>query len=104
MATRRIPRFKSLPEEAEFWDTHSPLDFPAEFEDVDDVKFVRPPKEVMTLRMDKATVDLIKRVARRLGMPPTSLARAWLIERVTQEARTGSKRARRTRKTNKVIA
>lgn len=36
-----IPAFRSHEEEAEFWDTHSPLDFPEEFEDVD-VKFATP--------------------------------------------------------------
>jgi hypothetical protein len=32
----RIPEFKSIEEEAEFWDTHSTADFEDEFEDVDD--------------------------------------------------------------------
>lgn len=37
----RIPKFKSYEEEADFWDTHSPEDFPGEFEEVD-VTFARP--------------------------------------------------------------
>lgn len=93
---RKVPKFKTLHDEAEFWDEHSPLDYPSEFEEVEDVRFVRPPKEVMTLRMDKATIDLIKRVARKMGMQPTSLARAWLVERVTHEARMGKRSAKRT--------
>lgn len=36
---QQLPRFKSYEEEAEFWDTHSPEDFPNEFEDVE-VEFV----------------------------------------------------------------
>ena len=31
----RVPKFKSYEEEAEFWDTHSPEDFPDEFQDVE---------------------------------------------------------------------
>jgi hypothetical protein len=85
--TRKLPEFKSVREEAEFWDAHSPLDFPDEFEDVEDVKFVRPKKEVMAIRMDKATVDLLERIARRLGIQHTTLARAWLAERLEKEAR-----------------
>jgi hypothetical protein len=28
----KLPKFKNAKEEAEFWETHSPLDFPDEFE------------------------------------------------------------------------
>lgn len=38
---RRIPRFKSYEEEADFWDTHSPEDFPEEFEEIK-VEFAEP--------------------------------------------------------------
>ncbi len=30
----RLPKFKSEEQEARFWDTHSPLDYPNEFVDV----------------------------------------------------------------------
>jgi len=30
----RLPKFKTAKEEAEFWETHSPLDFPGEFQEV----------------------------------------------------------------------
>jgi len=33
--TKKIPKFKSLKEESEFWDTHSVLDFWDELEDVE---------------------------------------------------------------------
>ena len=32
---RRVPKFKSYEEEAEFWDAYSPEDFPEEFQDVE---------------------------------------------------------------------
>lgn len=31
---KKIPKFKSEEEEARFWDTHSPLDYPDEFVDI----------------------------------------------------------------------
>jgi hypothetical protein len=30
----KVPKFKNAQEEGEFWETHSPLDFPDEFEEV----------------------------------------------------------------------
>ena len=30
----KLPKFKNAEEEAEFWETHSPLEFPDEFEEV----------------------------------------------------------------------
>lgn len=38
----RIPTFKTIEEEAEFWDTHSSEDYADELETVTDVKFIRP--------------------------------------------------------------
>jgi predicted RNA polymerase sigma factor len=35
-----IPKFRTHEEQADFWDTHSPEDFPGEFEEVDDVIIV----------------------------------------------------------------
>ena len=37
----RIPAFKTIEEEAEFWDTHDSSEFDDEFETVTDVRFVR---------------------------------------------------------------
>lgn len=90
MPSRRPPKFKNLSDEADFWDTHSPLDYASEFQEVEDVQFVRPPKEVMAIRMDRSTVKLIKEAARRLGVQHTTLARRWLVERVTEESKAPS--------------
>lgn len=35
----KLPKFKDENEEREFWSTHSPLDFPEEFEETD-IQFV----------------------------------------------------------------
>lgn len=43
----RIPRFKSIEEEAAFWDSHDSTEFEDEFVEVDAVRFViAAPKEV----------------------------------------------------------
>ncbi len=37
----RVPAFKTIEEEAEFWDTHDSSEFDGEFETVTEVRFVR---------------------------------------------------------------
>ncbi|RJS82250.1 hypothetical protein CW713_05345 [Methanophagales archaeon] len=53
-----IPIFKSVEEEAEFWDTHDTEEFADEFEPVE-VKFARPLKHkwVLTGFIPKVNVD-----------------------------------------------
>jgi hypothetical protein len=38
----RIPTFKSIEEEAAFWDTHSSAEFADELTPLENVKFVKP--------------------------------------------------------------
>jgi len=42
----QIPEFKTLLEESDFWDTHSPLDFPDEFTAVDGIFVDARPKKI----------------------------------------------------------
>lgn len=85
MTKSRIPKFKTDQEAAEFWDTHSVLDYLDEFEVVDDVKFLRPQKEVVSLRLDRPMVEALKRLARKKGIGYSPLVRMWLMERLQQE-------------------
>jgi hypothetical protein len=81
----RIPRFKSLEEEAEFWDKHSPLDFPDEWVEVKRVKVARPLNHILAVRLDARTIDRLAEVGRAKGLGPSTLARMWLLERLEQE-------------------
>ena len=47
----KIARFKSVEEEAEFWDTHDSEDFADEFDEIE-VKFARPLKHKWVLTID----------------------------------------------------
>lgn len=85
MAKSRIPKFKNDQEAAEFWDTHSVLDYLDEFEVVKDVKFVRPRKEVVSLRLDRPIVEALRRLAHKKGIGYSPLVRMWLVERLQQE-------------------
>jgi hypothetical protein len=79
----RIPRFKGVEEEAEFWDTHSTTEFEDEFEEVDDVKFVvrrAPVDKALTVRVDRDTFAKLVEEARSRGIGPTTLVRMWILE------------------------
>lgn len=62
MKKKKLPKFKSEEQEARFWDTHSPLDYPDEFTEV---------KEPLT----KKFIDTLKksRKKRTKGIPVSRL-------------------------------
>ncbi|MDE2992467.1 MAG: CopG family antitoxin [Chloroflexota bacterium] len=79
----RIPVFKTIEEEAEFWDTHDSSAYDDEFETLTDVKFVRSKrKQPLTVRLDQDTVAALRRQAHRRGIGTSTLARMWITERV----------------------
>jgi len=79
----KIPDFKSLEEEAEFWDTHSFVDFEDETEDVDIVWEVDKPRdETLVLRVQKGFKNRLKKAARKKGLNVSTLARMWLMEKM----------------------
>lgn len=81
----RLPRFKSVEEEAKFWETHSFADYWDEFERVREPAFVKPQKRVISLRLDAQTVDLLAAVAHEKQIPYTTLVRMWITERLKEE-------------------
>ena len=88
MATRRkssIPTFRSEAEEARFWDTHDTTEFLNEFKPAK-LTFAKPkPKVLVSIRLAKPDVALLRRVAARKGLGYGSLIRMWLTERLLDE-------------------
>lgn len=81
----RIPKFKTIEEEARFWDTHSFADYWDELEDVEVVvELDKPRDETMILRVQKDVKDKIEKVARSKGLNLSTLARMWLIEKLRE--------------------
>lgn len=79
----RIPTFKTVAEEAAFWDTHSSAEFEDELEVVTDVRFVRArPKKGITVRLDEDTLAALTRQAHQQGIGSSTLARRWILERL----------------------
>ena len=77
----RIPTFKTIEEEAAFWDTHSSEEFADELTPVENVKFVKArPKKALTVRFEEDTFEELTREAREKGIGPSTLARMVILE------------------------
>lgn len=77
----RIPTFKTIEEEAAFWDTHSSEEFADELAPVEDVQFVKAhQKKTLTVRFDEDTFEELSREARERGIGPSTFARMVILE------------------------
>ena len=87
----RIPRFRSEAAEARFWDTHDSTAFLDELTPAQ-VTFARPkPKVLVSVRIAKPEVELLRRIAARKRLGYGSLIRMWLTERLLDELRPAHK-------------
>ena len=84
--TQRVPSFSSPADEAAFWDTHSPLDFPGEW--VEEERPSHSLGHVLGVRLDAATLEKLSDLARAKGIGPSTLVRMWILERL-ESAPTG---------------
>ena len=80
----KIPKFKSLEAERRFWDTHSITEFMDELKPVK-VEFIRPKKQLVSLRLDTQQIESLKEIASHKGLGYLSLIRFWLAERLNRE-------------------
>lgn len=77
-----IPKFKSIEEEARFWDTHDFSDYWHQFKPVK-VKFAKNAfkqnlVETMAVRLDEETANDLRQEANKKGLAPTTLIRVVL--------------------------
>ncbi len=83
-----IPTFKTIEEEAAFWDTHSNEEFADELTTVENVKFVKAySKKALTVRFDEDTFEELTREAREKGIGPSTLARMVILEHLQTRKR-----------------
>lgn len=76
----KVPKFKSLKEEREFWDTHDSTGYHDDFKVTKNVIFVRPKKEVISLRLEPKVINKLKELANKEGLPPTTYARMLIVK------------------------
>lgn len=75
-----IPPFKTLEEEANFWDTHSLVD---KIDDETLVGFhIANKSRTLTVRFDEKLLQALKREAFKIGIGPTTLLRMWATEKL----------------------
>jgi antitoxin component of RelBE/YafQ-DinJ toxin-antitoxin module len=80
-ARQLLPRFKSEEEEAEHWDTHSPLDLGAEPK-AQKVQVRGAKDRPVTIRLDTETRRKLEELASRRGIGPSTLARLILVSAI----------------------
>ena len=63
-----------------FWDNNEPEHF--EGWQKTDVKFIRPPKKLIQLRLDPRDARIIDRESKRSGIDRAQLIRSWVKEKI----------------------
>lgn len=82
---RKIPKFKSIAEEARFWDSHDVTDYLSEMMEVGSVfSPLGRKKETITLRIQPKVKKRLKAIARGYGITPSALTRMWIVDRLKQ--------------------
>ena len=87
----RLPKEirNKIREEAEEWDTavagESVEDVKKQLSKAELFKAKRPPRQPVSLRLDPFDISMIKRLARKKGIPHTQLMALWLHEKVDKE-------------------
>ena len=80
---------KRLKEEAPAWDASIAKEKLEKIQDILDKTepflTTRPPRQPVSLRIDPLDLSMVKRIARRKGIPFTQLMSIWLHEKVEQE-------------------
>ncbi len=76
---KKIPKFRSEKEEADFWATHDSADYISQTKEVS-VKFTRPKKKLVSLRLDENTIRDLKKVSDKKGIGYLELVRMWVLE------------------------
>jgi hypothetical protein len=78
-----VPAFHNTEEEAEFWDTHDLSEF---WDEGEPVKLHYNKNKSMQIRWTEQEDRELQRIADIKHIPKSTLARAWLLERLEQES------------------
>jgi predicted DNA binding CopG/RHH family protein len=85
---RKLPKFSSDEEFAEWIETHDTSEYMDQWEVVtDEIKVQRTAskKESVGVDLNRRELNAIKRVAKRRGVPHEALIKDWVIEKLRQE-------------------
>ena len=86
--SKKLPKFKSIQEEAGFWDTNDVGDYlnelrviDAKYEPTDEVK------TTMTIRVTPTLKMMVEKMAKKYETSASSLVRMWMIDRLDSSSR-----------------
>lgn len=86
---KKIPIFKSLKEEREFWNSHSVIDYLDELKETNEIVFEKPRlKRNFQMRLDDKTIHNLKKLANAKGVDVSTLIRSWIREHLRKELKT----------------
>ena len=87
MGTKKelMPKFESEEKEAEYWDTHSPLDLAPEPE-AQKVRVRGAKDRPITIRLDSQTRRELEKLAAQQGVGPSTLARSILLSAIERRS------------------
>ena len=90
----KIPKFKNDKEAAEFWDTHSAVDYLDDMEDAPPVELdpklteairERSKMRLVSLRLRQSQIEAAKKIAREKDIPYQTLIRSWISQAIRSE-------------------
>lgn len=80
-AQKHTPKFKTIQEEAEFWDTHDFTDYLHEVTLVSAPINEDEPKTTMSFRVPVSLKKRVDAMARKVHLSTSDLLRLWMIEK-----------------------
>ncbi len=83
---KRIPKFKSEDEEAEFWSTHDSTGY-IDYSKAKSVIFasLKPSTKTISIRLPESLIEHLKLLANKRDVPYQSLLKMFLAEKVEEE-------------------
>lgn len=90
---KKIPKFKTIAEEALFWDTHDVSDYLSEMKEVR-ISFdpLAPKEETLTLRVQATLKKKLEKTAKSYGVNLSTLLRIWFIDKLKETETSGLSR------------
>ncbi|HZV47988.1 MAG TPA: BrnA antitoxin family protein [Thermodesulfovibrionales bacterium] len=83
---KKIPKFKSKAEEAQFWATHDSTDY-VDYSEAKRIVFpnLKPSTKTISIRLPESLIEHLKVLANKRDVPYQSLLKIFLSEKVAEE-------------------
>ena len=89
MRRTKLPHTDSIEELARFWDTHDLTDFEEDLEETSDRVFVRAKGTSLSIALQPAEAQHLRKIARSKGVKENTVLRQWILERLHESSWTG---------------